>query len=85
MEMNKNISDFLDEANPRDLLEAYFDAKTQQKGLISTLPIDIVEACVASLTQALDLLPVYGKDNKVVTREQFFEARKKLKESGFKF
>lgn len=83
--MNKTIKDFLDEATPRELLEAYFDAKTDQKGLTSSLPNELVEKCISDISSALDKLPVYGKDNKVFTREKYFEAKKHLKKSGFKF
>lgn len=83
--MNKTITDFLDEATPRELLEAYFDAKTNQKGLISSLPNELVEKCISGISSALEMLPVYGKDNKVFTREKYLEAKKRLKKSGFKF
>lgn len=83
--MNKTLLEFLDEASPRELLEAYFDAKTHQKDSISLLPDELVSICVANVTQAIDKLPVYGENNKVFTREKYFAAKQRLKSSGFKF
>lgn len=83
--MNKSIIEFMDKLSPRELLENYFDAKTRAKDSISTLPGELVEDCIARITEAIDKLAVYGADNKIVTRDQYLEAKEKFKKSGFKF